>query len=85
MEKWRELKDKMVKMVNIIQDGDIIMMECLREGKTDDACQVAYDIKNDRLLSPGKCDTYISQAIFKVKSLIATKGHAPEEASSWWY
>jgi hypothetical protein len=75
----------MVKIENIIQDGNIITIDCYEEGDKSRGHHVVFDIDTWQILNGITNNIYIRQSIARIGTLFEENKQLPKEACSYWY
>ena len=75
----------MVKIENIIRDGNKISMDCYEEGDIARAHHVVFDVSTLEVISGLKSNIYIRQGIAKIWNYFRKGLEIPDKAVSYWY
>lgn len=75
----------MVKIENIVRDGNIVTMDCYEEGDKNRGHHVIFNIDTFEILNGVICDIYVRQSIWRLRKIFDSEKELPNEAVSVWY
>ena len=75
----------MVKIENIIRDGNKISMDCYEEGNIERAHHVVFDSETLEILNRIQNNIYIRQSIAKIWNYLNDGLELPQKTMSYWY
>ena len=75
----------MVKMENILLVGNLLSMDCYKEGNLNDGFHIVIDVNTFEVISTtlNRPSIYSRQAVAKIRQLFQ-EGKLPTEATSVW-
>lgn len=74
----------MVKMDNIVRDGDVVSMDCYEEGDVTRSHHVIFDIATLEIKNKAANNIYTRQSIWRIHNLLKESSELPRTASSYW-
>lgn len=74
----------MVKMENIVKNGNSVSMDCFEEGDRSRAHHVEFDAETLEVTNGVKVNIYIRQSIAKIWKFLREGAELPTEAISYW-
>ena len=75
----------MVKIENIIRDGNRISMDCYEEGNEERVHHVIFDVRTLEIMNGLQNNIYIRQGIAKIWNYVRKGLELPEKTVSYWY
>lgn len=75
----------MVKIINIHKSGQIVSMNCLKEGNPDESFYMEMDSNTFEIVSDTPDNMYSSQARSKIRYYLQNMIPFPDEIVSVWY
>ena len=74
----------MVKMDNIVRDGDVVSMDCYEEGDVNRSHHVIFDIATLEIKNMAVNNIYTRQSIWRIHNLLKESSELPRRESSYW-
>ncbi len=75
----------MVKIENIIRNGNNISMDCYEEGNIERVHHVVFDVNTLEVMNGLQNNIYVRQGIAKIWNYVRKGLEIPEKTVSYWY